>query len=65
VSIEVVEESEKGYMEELVEDFVSIIISFASRIYGKRSQKFKKIKKDRGRGGELYQLIKLSRKQSS
>ena len=45
MSIEVVEESEKGYMEELVEDFVSIIISFASRIYGKRSQKFKKIKK--------------------
>jgi len=45
VGIEVVEESEKGYMEELVEDFVSIIISFAARIYGKRSQKFRKIKK--------------------
>jgi len=45
VRVEVVEESEKGYMEELIEDFVLIIISFASRIYGKRSQKFKKIKK--------------------
>lgn len=45
VRIEVVEESEKSYMEELVDDFVSIIISFAARIYGKRSQKFRKIKK--------------------
>jgi len=45
VRIEVVEESEKGYMEELIEDLVSIVISFAGRIYGKRSQKFKKIKK--------------------
>jgi len=44
VRIEVVEESEKGYMEELIEDFVSIVISFAGRIYGKRSQKFRKIK---------------------
>jgi len=35
VRIEVVEESEKGYMEELIEDFVSIVISFAARIYGK------------------------------
>ena len=43
--IEFVEESEKGYMEELVEDFVSIVMSFAARIYGKRSQKFMKIKK--------------------
>ncbi len=45
VKIEVVEESEKGYMEELIEDFVSIVTSFAARIYGKRSQKFKEIKK--------------------
>jgi putative resolvase len=45
VKIDVVEESEKGYMEELVEDFVSIVTSFAARIYGERSQKFKKIKK--------------------
>jgi putative resolvase len=45
VKIDVVEESEKGYMEELVEDFISIVTGFAARIYGKRSQKFKKIKK--------------------
>jgi len=45
VKIEVIEETEKGYMEELSEDFVSIVISFAGRIYGKRSQKFRKIKK--------------------
>ncbi len=45
VKIEVIEETEKGYMEELIEDFVSIVISFAGRIYGKRSQKFRKIKK--------------------
>ncbi|RLE70465.1 MAG: IS607 family transposase [Thermoprotei archaeon] len=43
--VEVVEETEKGYMEELVEDFVSVVVSFAARIYGKRSQKFKKIKR--------------------
>jgi len=45
VRLEIVEETEKGYMEELIEDFVSIVISFAARIYGKRSQKFRKIKK--------------------
>ena len=45
VRIEVVEETEKGYVEELIEDFVCIVTSFAARIYGKRSQKFKKIKK--------------------
>ena len=45
VRVEVVEETEKGYMEELIEDFVAIVISFAGRIYGKRSQKFRKIKK--------------------
>jgi len=44
VKIEVVEESEKGYVEELIDDFASIVTSFAARIYGKRSQKFKKIK---------------------
>jgi Predicted site-specific integrase-resolvase len=43
--IEIVEETEKGYVEELIEDFVSIVTSFAARIYGKRSQKFKNIKK--------------------
>jgi len=45
VKIEVIEETEKGYMEELIEDFMSLVISFAGRIYGKRSQKFRKIKK--------------------
>jgi Predicted site-specific integrase-resolvase len=45
VKIEVVEESEKGYVKELIDDFVSIVTSFAARIYDKRSQKFKKIKK--------------------
>jgi len=45
VKVEVVEETEKGYIEELIEDFVAIVISFAGRIYGKRSQKFRKIKK--------------------
>ena len=44
VRAEAVEESEKGYMDELVEDFVAIVTSFAARIYGKRSQKFRKIK---------------------
>lgn len=45
IKIEVVEETEKGYMDESIEDFVSIVISFAGRIYGKRSQKFRKIKR--------------------
>ncbi|HIQ13890.1 MAG TPA: IS607 family transposase [Thermoprotei archaeon] len=44
VRVEVVEESEKSYIDELTEDFVSIVISFAARIYGKPSQKFRKIK---------------------
>ncbi len=44
VRIEVVEETEKNYFEELMEDFISIIISFAARIYGKKSQKFRKVK---------------------
>ena len=45
VRIEVAMDEDKSPMEELVDDFVSIIISFAVRIYGKRSQKFKRIKK--------------------
>ncbi len=45
VKIEIIEETEKGYMEELIEDFISIVVSFAGRIYGKRSKKFRKIKK--------------------
>ncbi|MEM4025909.1 MAG: hypothetical protein QW355_02630 [Sulfolobales archaeon] len=44
VRVEVVEESEKGYTDELVEDFVSIVTSFAARIYCERSQKFRKMK---------------------
>ena len=52
VKVEVVEETERGYMEELIEDFVAIVLSFAGRIYGKRSQKFRKIKKGRGRGSK-------------
>ncbi len=44
VKLEVVEETEKNYFEELIEDFILIIISFAARIYGKRSQKFRKVK---------------------
>jgi len=38
------ETASQGYMDELVEDFVAIVTSFAARIYGKRSQKFRKIK---------------------
>ena len=63
VRVEVVEETEKGYMEELIEDFVAIVIIFACRIYGKRSQKFRKIKKGRGRGAK--RRLKLSKRQLS
>ena len=35
----------KDKMEELVEDLITIITSFTARIYGARSQKFKKVKK--------------------
>jgi len=45
VRVDVVEESEEGYVDELIEDFISIITSFAARIYGKHSQKFRKVKK--------------------
>jgi len=45
VRVEVVEESEKEHVEAVIEDFVSIITSLAARIYGKRSQKFRKIKR--------------------
>lgn len=34
----------KNKMEELVEDLITIITSFTARIYGARSQKFKKVK---------------------
>jgi excisionase family DNA binding protein len=36
------EEEPKDYKEELVEDFVEIVTSFAARIYGKRSKKYEK-----------------------
>jgi excisionase family DNA binding protein len=36
------EESE-DYVQELVEDFIEIVTSFASRIYGKRSKKYKEV----------------------
>jgi excisionase family DNA binding protein len=37
------EEEPKNYRQELVEDFVKIVTSFAARIYGKRSRKYKKV----------------------
>ena len=43
VKIEEVLHEEKEPLEELVEDFLSIIVSFAGKIYGKRSHKVKKL----------------------
>ena len=37
------QEGSKDYMQELVEDFVEIVKSFASRIYGHRSHKYEKV----------------------
>jgi excisionase family DNA binding protein len=37
------QEEPKNYVQELVEDFVEIVTSFASRIYGKRSKKYKEV----------------------
>jgi excisionase family DNA binding protein len=37
------EEESKDYRQELVEDFVGIVTSFAARIYGKRSRKYKEV----------------------
>jgi excisionase family DNA binding protein len=37
------EEEPKDHRQELVEDFVEIVTSFAARIYGKRSRKYKKV----------------------
>lgn len=46
VGVEVAEEGEeRGYAEELAEDFVSTITSLAARIYGKRSRKLQEIRK--------------------
>ena len=39
----VFQEEPKDYTQELVEDFVEIVTSLASRIYGKRSKKYKKV----------------------
>jgi predicted site-specific integrase-resolvase len=36
-------EEPKDYRQELVEDFVKIVTSFAARIYGKRSRGYKKV----------------------
>ena len=41
VKIECIMHEEKTPLEELLEDFVSIVTSFAARIYGKRSKKVK------------------------
>jgi predicted site-specific integrase-resolvase len=39
------QEEPKDYAQELVEDFVEIVSSFASRIYGKRSKRYKEVVK--------------------
>jgi predicted site-specific integrase-resolvase len=39
------QEEPKDYMQELVEDFVEIVKSFASRIYSHRSHKYEKVVK--------------------
>ncbi len=38
-------EEPKDYMQELVEDLVAIVTSFAARIYGKRSKKYERVVK--------------------
>jgi len=37
------EEEPKDYRRELIEDFVEVMTSFAARIYGKRSRKYKEV----------------------
>ncbi len=44
VKIEVFEELREGYTEESIEEFVTILLDFAARIYGRRSRKYKRIK---------------------
>jgi excisionase family DNA binding protein len=39
------QEEPKDYMQEVVEDLVAIVTSFAARIYGKRSKKYRKVVK--------------------
>ncbi len=41
----VFQEEPRDYLQELVEDFVEIVTSFAARIYGKRSSKYKQVVK--------------------
>jgi predicted site-specific integrase-resolvase len=36
-------EEPKDYVQELVEDFIEIITSLASRIYGRRSKRYKEV----------------------
>ncbi|MEM4913636.1 MAG: IS607 family transposase, partial [Desulfurococcaceae archaeon] len=43
--VAVFQEEPKDYMQELVEDMVEIVTSFAARIYGKRSHKYEKLVK--------------------
>ena len=44
VKIEVIfQEQPKDYYQELVEDLIEMVTSFASKIYGKRSHKYKKV----------------------
>jgi putative resolvase len=40
----------RDYVQELVEDFVEIVASFASRIYGKRSKRYRKVVECIGEG---------------
>jgi predicted site-specific integrase-resolvase len=37
------QEEPKDYAQELVEDFIEIVTSFASKIYGKRSKRYRKV----------------------
>ena len=37
------QEEPKDYYQELVEDLIAIVTSFAGRIYGKRSHKYRKV----------------------
>jgi excisionase family DNA binding protein len=37
------QEEPKDYVQELVEDFIEIVASFASRIYGKRSKRYREV----------------------
>ena len=43
--VAVFQEEPKDYMQELVEDMVEIVTSFAARIYGERSHKYEKLVK--------------------